>query len=137
MFFLAFILPLAFACPEVKDPQCGTEEMLCPGLPDPQGCPVAGACIPHFNTVKNSAGTPCANFCPVHCDSDHIPCPNPSVDGCPSPPDCMHNPKDAPCPFRCPLHCTGNDVLCPMGPDPKGCPLPDYCAPTCSAATSA
>ena len=136
MFLLAFILPLAFACPEVQDPHCSTTEFMCPGGLDPQGCQMPGGCIPQFNTVTDSDGQPCMNVCPVHCGLDHVPCPNPmDSNGCPAPPTCMHNPIDAPCPFICPLQCTGNDVLCPGPPaGPNGCPMPGYCATTCLAA---
>merc|ERR1712038_2074321 len=37
--------------------------------------------------------------------------------------------KNGDCWNHCPMDC-GKDMMCPGGMDPKGCPMPDTCAPT-------
>ena len=138
LFVLAFVLPLAYACPE--QPECdAATHMLCPGPPPPANapampCPPAGSCLPRG---KGTDGNPCPNPCPMHCNEHQIMCPMPPVNGCPMPAFCLEMPPPpaagakAACPVTCPLHCDNGFVHCPGAPDANGCLSQGECKATC------
>ena len=93
MFFLAFILPLAYAqptCPTSPPPVCSDNQMLCPGPPPAaDGCPMPGFCLDTFDPyVMDTAGNPCPNHCPLHCGPGDVICHPPATDVCPMPGFC-------------------------------------------------
>ena len=137
MFFLAFILPLAYAqppCPVQTPVECAATEMMCLAPASGTGCPGAPTCFPQFDaTAKDSNGNPCPAHCPTVCGTNEIKCDQPKVLGCDGGKFCMAPPSPN-CPAHCPVHCEPPLMLCPGAPATDGCPaLPGVCLTECPA----
>ena len=107
--------------------ECGTNEMMCPGGMDPEGCPMPDMCIPADGPMGYD--TMCPNFCPATCGMDEMLCPGP-IDsfGCMMPDTCMPM-MNGDCPSVCPYTCPDDMMTCSGGMDSNGCMMPDYCVP--------
>ena len=49
---LTLVAAAASACPEMTHMECGTEEMLCPGGMDSEGCPMPDMCMPMMGEMN-------------------------------------------------------------------------------------
>merc|ERR1712049_54734 len=95
--------------------ECGTNEMMCPGGMDTEGCPLPDMCMPMMYGAEEM-------LCPGGMDPQ----------GCPMPGMCMPStgPMDSngvECPVVCPTVCAPGDMMCPGGMTETGCIIADTC----------
>ena len=75
------------ACPEFPPMECGSEEMMCPGGVDPEGCQMPDLCMPGIWARDD---VQCPSFCPIFCGPDEMMCLGVmDPEGCPMPDFCM------------------------------------------------
>ena len=117
------------ACPATCPPQCGTDQMVCPGFPGPDGCMMPGTCA-----TLPTAANPCPVMCPpppcgeleTYCDNGM------DENGCWLGAHCLVG--TAACPATCPVQCGTDQTVCPGFPGPDGCMMPGTCAALPTAA---
>ena len=131
---------MSAGCPDMEDPVCGVDEIMCPGEMDPEGCPMPSTCLPSFYNadVTDQYNIKCETLCPTICPEGEMVCgggPDPWGVGCPIMTYCM--PDSYPgtdgmtiCPAYCFSDCGEDEIVCGGEMDAAtGCLMPDYCMP--------
>merc|ERR1712038_621635 len=124
----------AAACMEYCPPDCGPDQMPCPGQMDANNCAPASTCYPSMLPDQNGDLT-CSNACPLVCAANQQQCQTPANDSdCPGRMNysCISDNSDPalPCMEHCPPPCTADQVLCPGPMDESNCAGASSCADT-------
>ena len=124
------ILENKFQCPMLHQPQCGLNEVLCPGRKDSNGCETKGMCTP--SSKLDHYGFPCPAVCEQHCLSNEKFCEGEKDGrGCFTQGTCEKSylKNRILCPPLCEVKCSKMQIQCPGVVDKNGCSSEDYCIP--------
>ena len=117
-------------CSHVDPPDCESNEELCPGPKDENGCEGESKCT--ASEGLDNFGTPCPVICQPICSLSEVLCPGiKDSNGCNSKGTCVKSDiivtNGVICEPQCPIRCTDNQTMCSGQYDTNGCKSEDYC----------